>query len=167
MATTSTIAVVHQDNSVSQVYCHWDGYLSWNGKFLMQHYPLLHCAEELVSFGDISSLRENIHPEDPMSVHDFDNNQKNVCVYYGRDRGEEDVATRKFKDIQEFLDNRLEQEYDYIYYGDRWYLMVVDGKEKTHLFEVTQDLIEQSEKEAFVWYLEKAIGNNEPKLLTA
>lgn len=165
MGTNSTIAVVHQDNSVSQIYCHWDGYLSCNGKLLMQHYPTLSQAEELVSFGGMSSLRENIHP-DPMWPHDFDNDQKNVCVFYGRDRGDEFVETLKYANIQDFLNERLGEEFDYIYYGDRWYLMVVDGKEQTHLLEVTQELIDQGEKAAFVWYLEKAVKNNETKLLT-
>lgn len=166
MGTRSSIAVVHQDNSVSQIYCHWDGYLSHNGKMLMQHYPTLSQAEELVSLGDMSSLREKIHP-DPMFPHDFDNNQKDVCIYYGRDSGDEFVETSKSASIQEFLAERMGEEFDYIYYGDRWYLMVVDGKDQTHLLEVTQELIEQAEEGAFVWYLEKAITENETKLLKA
>ena len=57
MATRSTIAVEHADGTVSQVYCHWDGYLTHNGQILLDHYDTQEKAEQLVSLGSISSLR--------------------------------------------------------------------------------------------------------------
>jgi hypothetical protein len=38
MGTRSTIALEFADGTVEQVYCHWDGYLSNNGKILQAHY---------------------------------------------------------------------------------------------------------------------------------
>ena len=38
MATRSTIAIQLENGSINQVYCHWDGYLSNNGKILMEYY---------------------------------------------------------------------------------------------------------------------------------
>ena len=38
MATRSTIALEFADGTVQQVYCHWDGYLDYNGKLLAEHY---------------------------------------------------------------------------------------------------------------------------------
>ena len=49
MATRSTIAVVNPDNTVTQIYCHWDGYLSHNGRILKESYTDLNAVKELIS----------------------------------------------------------------------------------------------------------------------
>ena len=38
MGTRSTIALEYADGTVHQVYCHWDGYLAYNGQMLLKHY---------------------------------------------------------------------------------------------------------------------------------
>ena len=38
MATRSRIAIEKQDGTVDSIYCHWDVYLSHNGKILFNHY---------------------------------------------------------------------------------------------------------------------------------
>ncbi len=53
MATRSTIAVQHNDGTISQIYCHWDGYLEYNGKILLTHYSTLESVEDLVKYGDM------------------------------------------------------------------------------------------------------------------
>ena len=60
MSTNSTIAVQHLDGTVSAVYCHWDGYLSYNGRILIDHYNSLEMAERLVDNGNISLLGDTI-----------------------------------------------------------------------------------------------------------
>lgn len=60
MSTRSLISVQHHDGMVSTVYCHFDGYLSYNGKMLRQHYNSLAAAEDLVSGGDMSGLEANL-----------------------------------------------------------------------------------------------------------
>lgn len=60
MSTNSTIAVQHLDGTVSTVYCHWDGYLSYNGRLLIDHYNSLEMAEGLVDKGNISLLGDTI-----------------------------------------------------------------------------------------------------------
>ena len=102
MATRSTIAVIDNDGTVKQVYCHWDGYLSYNGRLLKQEYNSLKLANELVSFGDMSILAENINPTHP--DHSYDSAQEGVCVYYGRDRGESNTDPKVLKDLNDFLD---------------------------------------------------------------
>ena len=37
MGTRSRIGVMHGDNCKS-VYCHWDGYLDYTGRILLEHY---------------------------------------------------------------------------------------------------------------------------------
>ena len=117
MATRSTIAVVHEDGTVSQIYCHWDGYLSHNGKLLDTYYNSRLAVEFLVSKGDLSSLGERVTAK---GNHSFDNPEDGVCVYYGRDRGETGVETKTFADVSDFLENMQEEEYDYIFDGETW-----------------------------------------------
>lgn len=54
--THCTIAVVHEDGSVSQVYCHSNGDLDDAGVLLTQHYTDRATVEKLISGGDITVL---------------------------------------------------------------------------------------------------------------
>ena len=38
MATRSRIAIENQDGTVKSIYCHWDGYISHNGKISFENY---------------------------------------------------------------------------------------------------------------------------------
>lgn len=38
MSTRSTIGIRHEDGSVTKIYCHWDGYIEWNGAILQKYY---------------------------------------------------------------------------------------------------------------------------------
>jgi hypothetical protein len=58
MGTRSRIGVMHGDK-VKSIYCHWDGYLDFNGRILQEHYDSSK-ANHLVALGDLSSLRANI-----------------------------------------------------------------------------------------------------------
>ncbi len=132
MATRSTIALEFADGSVGQVYCHWDGYLSNNGKILFDHYQDPFKVRELIDLGDISSLGPEIGDK-----HSFDNpfkfgspefyaeqaERQKITTFYGRDRGEDDVAARYFTDFQDYLAHHQYQEYEYILRKDgRWYV---------------------------------------------
>ena len=132
MATRSTIAVQHADGTVSQVYCHWDGYLSHNGKLLFEHYSSLEKAEALVALGDISSLKSTIGEKHP-----FDNPNKfgsdeykahealygHMTKYYARDRGDENSAPAKYWNFEMYHLSGDRQEYDYIFRNGAWHVM--------------------------------------------
>lgn len=128
MATRSTIAIRNADGTVTGIYCHWDGYFSYNGAILRDHYTDEAMVRELLSLGHISSLGEKIHP-DTDAPHTFEKAQKGVCVFYGRDRGEEDQSAELFGSWNDLL-NKQGQEYNYLfepkdncwyveYYGER------------------------------------------------
>ncbi len=95
MSTRSFICKEQPDGSYYGVYCHSDGYLTYNGAMLLDHYSDAQKVDELLSFGDLSSLNEKIYP-DPTRPHSFDFNerQEDVCVFYGRDRGEADTQAK-------------------------------------------------------------------------
>lgn len=89
MGTRSDIIVHRADGKWHRIYCHWDGYLSHNGQILFEHYTTQKQAEALVKPGDMSSLAPKCSKP---KGHTFDKKVDGYCVYYGRDRGEEDVA---------------------------------------------------------------------------
>ena len=119
MATRSTIAVEHADGTVSQVYCHWDGYLSHNGQILVDHYDTQEKAEQLVSFGSMSSLRPKCIP-DPANTHSSINPQDDVTTYYGRDNGEPFVVPSLYPTVDNYKRNLQCEEYDYFFTEGQW-----------------------------------------------
>lgn len=98
MGTRSTIAIEFADNSVSQVYCHWDGYLENNGQILAEHYMDPFKVRSLIDLGDFSSLRETVE-------------ETRDGAY--SERGE-DCQARRYKDADEYFDCCQQEEYDYI-----------------------------------------------------
>ncbi|QOI71835.1 hypothetical protein pEaSNUABM47_00351 [Erwinia phage pEa_SNUABM_47] len=110
MSTRSNINVKVGDKYHS-VYCHFDGYPSGVGMMLALHYNSQELAEKLVSNGDLSSVYESC--EKPEG-HSYDTPVKGYCVYYGRDRGEEDT---EFSVVDEPV---CENDFGYVWDGTKW-----------------------------------------------
>lgn len=124
MATQSTISVVTEDFRVKTIYCHFDGYLEWVGKTLLDHYNSRELAEELVSFGDLSVLGERIHPT--VDTHSFDTPEEGTCIYYGRDRGELKTEHKRFHSLEGYIRGADFQEFNYIFRNNEWQLFDID-----------------------------------------
>ena len=58
MSTRSAIIIKNDDNTYSGIYCHFDGYLLWNGVILHKHFNSEEKARELINKGNISSIDE-------------------------------------------------------------------------------------------------------------
>jgi len=121
MATRSTIALEYADGTVEQVYCHWDGYLAHNGQMLQEHYSNPFILRDLIDLGDISSLRPTVGTkhafsrlEVPMDGEAYDKLYGDMITFYGRDRGEDGVSAKKFKDFADYKANHQYEEYEYI-----------------------------------------------------
>ena len=143
MATRSTIALEFADNTVQQVYCHWDGYLDNNGRILFEHYQDPFKLRDLIDRGDLSSLGTVIGEQRPFSKFELDMEAPDFpekvalieraeaegwCNFYGRDRGEENTAAKKFKDFEDYKANHQYEEYEYILRKDgNWYVSKYDG----------------------------------------
>ena len=123
MATRGTIAVEHENGKVSQVYSHWDNYLSHNGRLLAKHYNSRSLAEMLVALGSISSLGERVIPN---GEHSFANPEKGCTVFYGRDRGEDDTSPSHYRDYDDYRKNAEQEEYDYIFRNGKWWVKFYD-----------------------------------------
>jgi len=128
MGTRSRIAVMHGDK-VKSVYCHWDGYLSNNGRILQEHYDSTK-ANNLVALGDLSSLRPEIGEkhafsrlEVPMDDEAYDKLYGNMTTFYGRDRGETGTEWKVAHSFEEFLEqvDNCGGEYYYIMKDGVWY----------------------------------------------
>jgi hypothetical protein len=98
MATRSTIAIEYADGSVSQIYCHWDGYLDNNGELLNKYYMDPFVVRDLIDLGDFSSLRETV--------------EETAEGAYTQ-RGE-DKEVRRYMNTDEYFDCCQQEEYDYI-----------------------------------------------------
>lgn len=121
MGTRSTIALEYADGTVEQVYCHWDGYLEHNGKILAEHYSNPFVLRDLIDLGDVSSLRPTVGTkhafsklEVPMDGEAYDKLYGEMTTFYGRDRGEDGVSAKKFKDFADYRANHQYEEYEYI-----------------------------------------------------
>jgi hypothetical protein len=100
MGTRSTIALEFADGSVSQVYCHWDGYLDHNGAILKAHYSNPFVLRDLLDLGDFSSLRETV--------------EETKEGAYAHSRGETGCEAARYMDVTEYFEECQQEEYDYI-----------------------------------------------------
>jgi len=107
MSTRSLIAKKNSDNTVTVVYCHWDGYPSNNGKILLENYKDEATVDQMISGGGMSSLGET--PED--------------CDYYALQKGREDENNDAvtLKNAKAMDDHDCWQEYIYLFKNDKWY----------------------------------------------
>lgn len=126
MSTNSRIGVLRDSNKVESIYCHWDGYPSYNGELLLQHWTDIDQINVLIALGDLSSLGKIIG-----NKHDFDTShgigkyengiytltptpasEGKWCCFYARDRGENNVAS-KTHTLADWPD--CGQEYEYLF----------------------------------------------------
>src|SRR5260221_348050 len=119
MSTNSTIIVHRKDGKWSRVYCHWDGYPSWNGKYLFKYYNTQKKAEALVALGNISSLHEKMTQP---KGHTFDEAKPGYTVFYHRDRGEDwsEQKPKIYKTKEEAIKDP--EEYAYVWDKGKWWL---------------------------------------------
>jgi len=127
MGTRSRIGVMH-GNKVKSIYCHWDGYLGYNGQVLQEFYDGAK-ANHIVALGDMSSLQADIGEKhafskfDPVTNIEHREHNEDWCTFYGRDRGEKDTEFKVAQTFEEFLEqcDLSGAEYYYIMKDGVWY----------------------------------------------
>jgi hypothetical protein len=115
MATRSTIAKANTDGTVTAIYCHWDGYPEGVGATLKEHYTDSTKIDSLLALGDLSVLGNEIGDRN-----DFENPVKNVCLFYGRDRGETNVDAVTHESIDAWKRHFTACDYGYLWTGTEW-----------------------------------------------
>lgn len=115
MSTNSTIAVKTERCTYKSIYCHWDGYFDYMYPMLSENYNTQERAEALVNLGDASFIAKRLCPSQG-SIHCFGSPEKDVSVFYHRDRGE-DFHVSFHQTKEEVLRT---QYYTYIFEDGMW-----------------------------------------------
>jgi len=113
MSTRSRIGMIMEDGTVHSVYCHCDGYPSYNGRILKEYYNTSEKVKELISLGDISSLGKTTK---------FREEYDEECTRdYHRWRGEP-INILVNSDVYDYAYHGYEcgEEYIYLFDGKRW-----------------------------------------------
>lgn len=92
-------------STCKSVYCHYDGYLEYTGKLLLDHYNSA-TANQLVALGDNSGVQKTLEG-----------------MNFYSDRGETDVSWQVAHTFEEFLEqvDNCGGEYYYIMRDGEWY----------------------------------------------
>lgn len=69
MGTASLIGNYNEDGTVTATYCHYDGYLSYNGKLLVQSFNTPERAKAVAEAGYLSGLIADLDESIEKSVH--------------------------------------------------------------------------------------------------
>ena len=152
MGTRSRIGRLNDDGTVDSIYCHWDGYLSANGKMLQEHYTNLAKVNELIALGNISSLAPEIgekHPFDNPHRYDtpeykaFEAQYGGMVNAYGRDRGEDGVDAIHSATVERFRAIGGGEEFWYLFCDGEWLVSYWCDEE----FEDLEDAIARDDAE--------------------
>lgn len=117
MGTASMIGIYNkEDGSVTASYCHYDGYLSYNGQMLVDNYNTQYDAEMVAKGGYMSSLKADYLETRQDAVHN------DPAIIYDS--------------VDVFLkcgDNHAGAEYLYLFDGEAWFFAetIADKKQRT------------------------------------
>lgn len=114
MSTRSVIAIQNPNKTITGVYCHSDGYVSYNGKILVENYSDETKIKKLLENGGISSLDKRIGTK-----HDFNNRPRGETTFYHRDRGES-LEIHTWKNSTEMFKEMDGCEFFYVWNGKEW-----------------------------------------------
>jgi hypothetical protein len=120
MATRARIAMQVRSGKYVSSYHHWDGYPAGLGYNLIKNYDDDNKTLEAINLGDASHWGSKVYPD--TESHSFDNAEEDVNVYYGRDRGEDNVGFRMHDTLEELLDTYADagEEYLYVRQNGKW-----------------------------------------------
>ena len=140
MGTRSRIGLALGPDQIISVYCHYDGYIQYTGRKLIDNYLYKEQVEELINGGDMSSLhsthmwesaplKQTIHHADGTKTVDYMRDADDNWVYspvkatpsplYYSERGED--APPKIGDFDDFLSGNCGEEWCYLFTpGDGW-----------------------------------------------
>ena len=122
MSTHAIIAKKQPDGQYKAVYLHFDGYPEWAGLILKLHYKEEEKIDALLNLGNISVIAPNRVP-DPTKKHNFNiekgSRQEDVCLFYGRDRGEPGEEAQMFHSLF-YVKGAYGASYMYVWENGQW-----------------------------------------------
>ena len=116
MATRSIIGILHDNNTIESIYCHYDGSPRHTGYFLLTYYNTKQKVLDLIKNGDLSSLASshNWNDEQPPLI----NNKIQLTPKpYSKRKDQPEPSTRPIvHDIQcNFFNDLMGEEFKYLY----------------------------------------------------
>ena len=116
MGTRSRIGIQLKDDSILSVYCHWDGYPSFNGRVLREFYNTPEKVADLINGGNISSLHTNVGWNNETLP------ETGPQYYTSRGESLEDNEPELSKDRGEYLkmSGNSDEEYAYLFADGEW-----------------------------------------------
>lgn len=116
-----------EGTKVEYIYCHYDGYVKNGVGESLLNYDTEEKVEELLSFGDASSIESTL----------------DKCVFYTRDRGEKYQDNESYISSFELMLAILYKEIVYIFKDNEWHIIVWDfgNFKKTHDLVLIKDII--------------------------
>lgn len=145
MSTRSHIAIQNADGTIESVYAHWDGYLSNNGRILLESYNTENAVRELISKGDVSSLGDTVDETDFYAT-------RSQWEKYSRDEKDEpwkQVKPKKHESLNDFQNYLKDSWTEFIYIFDsangKWkWNRPRPLRETAKLHNLTQYMVENS-----------------------
>jgi hypothetical protein len=113
MGTRSAIGYKTPEGKIRAKYSHYDGYPSYTGAILNEHFQEARKIAQMVELGDQSFIAPNVFPTN--DTHSFETPQEDVIVFYGRDRGEPQTDAQDFDDVQEFVNYWADSGCEFMY----------------------------------------------------
>lgn len=126
MATTSGIGIV-EDNGIECIYCHYDGYISHNGRILLKYYSDKNIIKALMSLGDIASLgiipiiEPNKHFSEKLEGTLLSKRCRPLLTFGKK-------TTKLLEDKLAFSQHFAESSYLYLWEDGQWYVSQNGGK---------------------------------------
>ena len=111
MSTNSRIGIRNENGTITSIYCHWDGYPEHNGKLLLEHWTDREKVEELIKLGNLSELGQEIGENHSFKEHRENEELKKWCLFYGRDRDDEDQGAETHEDDE----YEILEEFNYLF----------------------------------------------------
>ena len=117
MSTHCGVAI-KTEKGYKAIYVHHDGYERYMWPMLTKNYGTEELAGKLVSLGDASAIEERLEPT-PGVPHTFDWPEKDVCIFYHRDRGENwnQVKPAEYESLKDFYNDYY---YAYVWADGKW-----------------------------------------------
>jgi hypothetical protein len=122
MSTNASISIQlnKKEKSGKSIYNHWDGYPDFVGVRLLNFYNTEEKVKELIEMGNVSILGECIGSK--TNFDGFNSQESNQCLFYGRDRGDEDEKPIDYKgDVSRY-------EWNYLFKDGKWYVAKYNGR---------------------------------------
>jgi len=118
MSTNARIGIKVSGLKMLSIYSHWDGYPSWVGEKLLNHFNTEEKVKELLSMGNVSIMGDKIGVKTEFIG--FDSQENSQCLFYARDRGDDETEAI----IHEIGDMDYHYSFTYLFKNGAWYVRI-------------------------------------------